>query len=99
MTKEARILQDADRLEALGAIGLARCYYTGGKLGASLWHPEDPLGKGGRNLDEARYATDHFRTKLLRLPAMMRTREGQRLARQRARVLETFLRTLEAELA
>ena len=59
-TVEARILQDADRLEALGAIGLARCYYTGGKLGGGLWEAGDPFGRSGRELDDRRWATDHF---------------------------------------
>jgi uncharacterized protein len=98
VTPEARVLQDADRLEALGAIGLARCYYTGGKLGSSLWHPEDPVGQGDRVRDDARYATDHFQLKLLQLPEKMRTREGRRMAGRRARVLRLFLKQLELEL-
>jgi len=97
-TPEARILQDADRLEALGAIGLARCYYTGGKLGSSLWDADDPLGRSGRALDDATCSTDHFPLKLLRLPGLMRTAEGRRLARRRARILELFLGQLEREL-
>ncbi|MDR3671184.1 MAG: HD domain-containing protein [Holophaga sp.] len=98
VTAEARVLQDADRLEALGAIGLARCFYTGGKMGTSLWHPDDPMGKGDRVKDDARFSTDHFQMKLLRLPGMMRTREGRRMAERRARVLKLFLKELEAEL-
>jgi uncharacterized protein len=97
-TVEARILQDADRLEALGAIGLARCYYTGGKLGGGLWEAGDPFGRSGRNLDDRRWATDHFPLKLLKLEGMMRTEEGRRLARRRTRVLTAFLRQLEREL-
>ena len=97
-TPEAKVLQDADRLEALGAIGLARCYYTGGKMGSALWHPADPLGRTDRARDDARFSTDHFDLKLLRLPAMMRTDEGRRLAEARADVLKQFLRHLEDEL-
>jgi uncharacterized protein len=97
-TLEARILQDADRLEALGAIGLARCYYTGGKLGGSLWEAGDPFGRTGRERDDSRFATDHFPLKLLRLEGLMRTDEGRRLARRRTRVLELFLAQLEREL-
>jgi uncharacterized protein len=97
-TVEARILQDADRLEALGAIGLARCYYTGGKLGGGLWEAADPFGRSARDLDDRRWATDHFRLKLLKLEGLMRTDEGRRLARRRTRVLTAFLRQLEREL-
>jgi uncharacterized protein len=97
-TLEARILQDADRLEALGAIGLARCFYTGGKLGSALWAPEDPLGLTGRTLDDRRYAVDHFPAKLLRLQDGMRTAEGWRLAEARTRLLRAFLEQLALEL-
>jgi uncharacterized protein len=97
-TLEARILQDADRLEALGAIGLARCFYTGGRMGTDLWEAEDPLGRSGRALDDRQYSVDHFKVKLLRLPDLMHTTEGRRLARRRARVLTLFLAELEREL-
>jgi uncharacterized protein len=99
LTPEARILQDADRLEALGAIGLARCFYTGGKMGTALWEPEDPLGRSGRPLDDRAFSIDHFPLKLLRLPELMRTEEGRRLARRRTRVLVLYLAELERELA
>jgi HD superfamily phosphodiesterase len=97
-TLEARILQDADRLEALGAIGLARCFYTGGRMGTELWEGEDPLGRSGRALDDRQYSVDHFKVKLLRLPDLMRTTEGRCLARRRTRVLERFLAELDREL-
>ncbi len=97
-TLEARILQDADRLEALGAIGLARCFYTGGKMGTALWEAGDPLGRSGRALDDRAYSVDHFPLKLMRLPDLMTTDEGRRLARRRARVLALYLAQLEREL-
>lgn len=97
-TLEARILQDADRLEALGAIGLARCFYTGGKMGTALWEAGDPLGRSGRTLDDRLYSVDHFPLKLMRLPDLMTTAEGRRLARRRTRVLALFLGQLEREL-
>jgi uncharacterized protein len=97
-TIEARILQDADRLEALGVIGLARCFYTGGKAGSALWAAEDPFGRKGRDLDDHRYALDHFPLKLLRLDQSMCTREGRRLAEERILVLRDFLDQLAREL-
>lgn len=96
-TAEARVLQDADRLEALGAIGLARTFYVAGRMGSSLFHPDDPLGES-RELDDRRYAVDHFYTKLLKLPATMQTGPGRRFAAERAAVLERFVRDLLDEL-
>jgi len=96
-TDEARILQDADRLEALGAIGLARVFCVAGRLGSRLFDPEDPLAER-RPLDDRRFAVDHFREKLLELPARMNTRAGSRLAQKRAAILERYLDDLVAEL-
>ena len=94
---EGAVLQDADRLEALGAIGLARVFATGGAMGAGLWHPGDPWAEG-RPLDDRKWSLDHFRTKLLKLEDGMNTAAGRRLAGARTRVLRDFLAALEAEL-
>lgn len=96
-TVEARILQDADRIEALGAIGLARCLAVSGALGRALFDPEDPLARN-RPLDDQAYALDHFETKLLRLPATMQTEAGRALAEERAKVLIDFRSQLLSEL-
>lgn len=95
---EGAILQDADRLEALGAIGLARCFATGGAMGAGLWHPEDPWGQA-RDLDDKRWSLDHFERKLLGLAAAMNTEAGRRMAEARHQVLVDFLCALRAELS
>lgn len=94
---EARVLQDADRLEALGAIGLARTFYVAGRMGSSLFHAEDPLAQA-RRLDDRRYALDHFQAKLYRLPGTMQTAPGRAIARERVAVLERFVEDLLAEL-
>jgi uncharacterized protein len=91
------VLQDADRLEALGAIGLARVFATGGAMGGGLWHPEDPWGRG-RPLDDKRWSLDHFPLKLLKLKDGMNTAAGRRLAAGRDQVLRAFLEALAAEL-
>jgi uncharacterized protein len=65
---EARIVQDADRMDALGAIGLARMFYTSGRMGRQLAHPDKPLGEG-RHLDDREYALDHIEVKLENCPA------------------------------
>ena len=95
-TPEARALQDADRLDALGAIGLARCFAVSGALGRSLVDPEDPLAER-RPLDDGRWALDHFQVKLLRLPGLMRTAAGRRIGAERAAFVEAFMRRMAAE--
>jgi uncharacterized protein len=75
-TIEARIVQDADRLDALGAVGLARLFYIAGQMGSALAHPNDPLAEG-RPRDDRAFALDHIETKLAALPAMMQTAAGR----------------------
>lgn len=82
-TLEARILQDADRLEALGAIGLARLYHIGGQMGGGLFHPDDPLALN-RPLDDKAHALDHLEVKLFPLVARMQTATGRAMAETRA---------------
>lgn len=96
-TLEAKALQDADRLEALGAIGLARTFAISGQLGSSLFDGEDPFAVN-RPLDDKRYSVDHFEVKLLRLPETMQTSMGRQLADRRADVLRRFLADLAEEL-
>ena len=96
-TLEARILQDADRLDAIGCIGIARCFYTAGRMGSLLYDPEDPRAEH-RALDDARYAIDHFRAKLLKLQDGFQTSTGAAMARQRTDLLAGFLAQFEAEL-
>jgi uncharacterized protein len=94
-TIEAKIVQDADRIDALGAVGLARVFHIGGQLGRPLAHPEDPLARG-RPLDDTVYTLDHFAVKLAALPGMMQTDAGRRLAERRVALLMDF-RTRFAE--
>ena len=97
MTAEAKILQDADRMEAVGAIGLARVFYTAGQLNAQLFDVDDPMAEG-RKPDDKRYALDHFQLKLLRLPAMMHTGTGRRMAEERVEYLREFLNRICVEI-
>lgn len=94
---EARILQDADRLDAMGLIGAARCFYVGGRLGRALYDPADPRGEL-RPLDDTRYTLDHFQTKLLRLAEGFQTTEGVRRAAQRQQRLRDFYEAFLQEL-
>jgi uncharacterized protein len=90
-------LQDADRLEALGAIGLLRCVSTGVRMGGEWFHGDDPWA-AARALDDTRYSVDHFFTKLLLVPGSMRTPAGREEAARRADHLKTFLAQLAHEL-
>ncbi|MEY8841701.1 HD domain-containing protein [Cribrihabitans sp. XS_ASV171] len=96
-TEEARILRDADRLDALGAIGIARCFMVSGALGRSLYDPEDPFAVR-RDPDDSIWTLDHFRIKLLRLPQDMLTERGTEMARDRAARMIAYLDALANEL-
>jgi len=97
-TLEAKVLQDADRLDAIGAIGIARVFLTGGVLGRDLYNPEDPFC-GEREPDDGRWNLDHFYRKLLKLEEGMHTETGKRLARRRGTVLRRYLTDLEEEIS
>ena len=96
-TPEARILQDADRLEALGAVGLARMFVVAGAMGRAIADPQDPLAQR-RPLDDRAFALDHLETKLFRLPAQMQTAAGRALAEERAEWLRGFRAQLLREM-
>jgi uncharacterized protein len=90
-------LQDADRLEALGALGLFRTIATGVSMGAALFDSVDPWAKN-RELDDRRFSIDHFYTKLLKLPGSFRTGAAREEAKRRAAFLEHFLSELKHEI-
>ena len=96
---EAAIVQDADRLDALGAVGIARLFSVAGTLESALYHPADPLAES-RPLEDARYALDHIPAKLLKLPEQMNTAAGRSIARERADYIleyrDKFLREIGA---
>ena len=96
-TTEARIVQDADRLDAIGAIGVARCFYIAGRMGSGLYDPADPSAVN-RDLDDRRFALDHFRTKLFKLAANFQTRTGQALAEARTQTMRGFVQILLSEI-
>ena len=94
---EGCILQDADRLDAIGFGGIARCFYTAGRLGSRLYDLADPEGNT-RALDDGRNALDHFPRKLLTLEGSFKTRTGQELAKERHRRVLEFYRGMLAEV-
>ena len=97
-TLEARLVQDADRLDALGAIGLARCLMLGGQLGRPLYDEGDPFWET-RPPDDRAYTLDHFPAKLLTLADSMQTEAGREEAGRRTDFLRAYLEQLRGELA
>jgi uncharacterized protein len=93
---EARIVQDADRIDALGAVGLARMFSISGQLGRPLAHPADPLALH-RPRDDRAYALDHIEEKLAKLPGMMQTGAGRAVAQERLAFMLAFRETFVRE--
>lgn len=96
-TTNAKVLQDADRLESVGALGIARTFYIAGKMDSDLFHAADPFA-ANRTLNDKQYAVDHFRVKLLGLADTMQTHSGKTIAKQRTRSMLAFLNQLASEL-
>jgi len=96
-TIEGKILQDADRLDALGAIGIARVFATGGSLKRPFYNIDDPFCKK-RNADDKTWTLDHFFQKLLKLEFLMNTKSGKIEAKKRTRILNEYLKQLKQEI-
>jgi len=96
-TLEARIVQDADRLEALGAIGIARCFLTGGNMGTPLYDATDPFADH-READDRQFTVDHFFCKLLGLVDTMKTEAGKKEALKRTEYMQGYLEQLGGEI-
>lgn len=94
---EARVLRDADRLDALGAVGIARMMCVTGQLGRNLYDPEDPMAEH-RPLDDALWGIDHFETKLFHLADGMLTRTGAAMAQERIAYMRGYRERLLTEL-
>lgn len=97
---EGKIVQDADRLDAIGAIGIARAFAYGGHKGSPL---HDPSIKPNPGMDFETYkknrgsTVNHFYEKLLLLEGLMNTEEGRRIASHRTEVMKEFLDEFYAE--
>jgi uncharacterized protein len=96
-TIEGKILQDADRLDALGAIGIARVFATGGSLKRPFYNMNDPFCKY-RIPDDKIWTIDHFYQKLFKLESLMNTKSGKIEAKIRTRILREFLNQIKQEL-
>ena len=96
-TLEAKVVQDADRLDALGAVGIARTLMLGGANGAPFYNLSEPF-PFTRAADDRTSTIDHFFTKLLKLAETMQTAAGREAAQQRAQFLQQFLAQLGREI-
>lgn len=96
-TLEGKILQDADRLDALGSIGIARTFAVGGAENRPFYNKEDPFCKK-RSPDDKSWTLDHFYKKLLLLEKSMNTKTGKIMARKRIKIMKSFLDQLKKEI-
>jgi uncharacterized protein len=98
---DGAIVRDADRLDAIGAIGIARTFAFGGARRRKLYDTDEMIRE---NMSEKEYrgketaSVTHFYEKLLLLKDLMVTEEGKRLAEQRHEYMEGFLKQLDCEI-
>lgn len=97
-TLEAQVVQDADRLDALGAIGVTRCIQVGTALDRVFCAIEDPFCTT-RTPDDSVYTLDHFYTKLLKLRETFQTEAGREEADRRIAFMQSYLSQLAAEIS
>jgi uncharacterized protein len=96
-TLEAEIVQDADRLDGLGAIGIARCFATSGLLHRSFYSVLDPFC-ADRAPDDACFTVDHFYAKLFSTAATLKSKAGRQEGVQRTATMQLFLKELAREV-
>ncbi len=96
-TIEAKVVQDADRIDSLGAIGIARCFAMGGMMARPLYAETDPFCDG-RTPDDKESSLDHFYTKLLTLAETMQTESGRREGYGRTQFIHHYLTQLKLEI-
>ena len=102
-TVEASVVQDADRLDGLGAIGVARVFAVSGLMRRKLYCVEDPFGEAidlrtPPGLDDVAHALDHFYVKLFRTVDSLRTAAGRAEGQRRAAFMRDYLDELRLEL-
>jgi len=94
---EGKVLQDADRLDALGAIGIARAFAVGGAEKRPFYSKHDVFCHI-RKPDDQNWTLDHFYKKLLLLEKKMNTKTAKTEARRRTKIMKKFLNDLKKEI-
>ena len=94
---ESEILQDADKLDAMGAIGVMRWSSCGARMKARFYEENDPWGEK-RELDDKSYSLDHFEKKLLKLESHLNTQMAKEIGKRRMAFFRHFLEELKLEL-
>ena len=95
---ETLILQDADNLDSMGAIGIGRTFSYGGVHSVPMWIPEKPFDRSGYEDSENDISTvHHFHSKLLKLKDNMNTETAKKMANERHKFMELFLQELYDE--
>ena len=97
-TLEAQVVQDADRLDALGAVGIARTLMLGGAMGKPLYDADEPF-PATRTANDGKNVLDHFFVKLLTLSDTMQTHAGREEAVRRTAFMRHYLAQLAAEIS
>jgi uncharacterized protein len=97
-TLEGKVLQDADRLDALGAVGVARTFSVGGSENRKFYNPADPFCRQKREPQDRLWTMDHFKAKLLKLHKTMHTKAAKKAAKKRVRFMKEFLRQMAKEV-
>ena len=97
-TLEAKIVQDADRLDALGAIGIARCLQVSSQIKRPLYAPDDPFCNT-REIDDKTFTLDHFYQKLLKIKNTMHCQSARKEADKRSEYMQGFLEQLQSEIS
>jgi len=97
-TLVGKILQDADRLDAIGSIGIARAFSVAGAESRSFYNESDPFCSR-RKPNDQKWTVDHFYKKLLKLEKLMNTKSAKLEAKRRTKILENYLSELKKELS
>ncbi|HHF2857640.1 TPA: HD domain-containing protein [Vibrio diabolicus] len=96
-TLEAKVVQDADRLDALGAIGITRCIQVSTEFDAQLYDDKDIFAQQ-RELDDKQFTLDHFQTKLFKIAETMNTESARREAQKRKVFMQAYIEQLHDEV-
>ena len=100
ISKEGQIVQDADRIDAIGAIGIARTFAYNGKKGNQIYDPDIgiiEIKNEEEYRNKKRHAINHFYEKLLKIKDNINTKEGRKIAESRTTYMQEFLNEFYAE--